>query len=216
MEPRLRRKPGTRGMPRPDRERLILDIAGALFAERGYHAVTMDDVAARADISKPVVYAYFGSKEGLYRAYIKRSGEELLERLRRAADPNAGAQERLHAGIIEFLNFVDERRDGWAVLYAEAGARGGPLADELAELRSRIARIVSGLVERGGQPPNGSSRHMTELDGIGHAFVGAGESLANWWLRHPELPLGQVARWLDAFAQAAVEGATCRQTSLDD
>ena len=53
-------------MPRAEREQLILDVAGQVFARAGYHSASMDEIAARAEISKPMLYTYFGSMEGLY------------------------------------------------------------------------------------------------------------------------------------------------------
>ena len=64
------------------REPQILEVAGQVFAARGYHAASMEEIAARADVTKPMVYSYFGSKERLYLAYIERSGRELLDRMR--------------------------------------------------------------------------------------------------------------------------------------
>ena len=60
------RRAGSRGVPRAVREPQILEVAGRIFAARGYHAASMDEIAAAADVTKPLVYAYFGSKEGLY------------------------------------------------------------------------------------------------------------------------------------------------------
>ena len=191
------RKAGTRGVPRAERERQILDVAGREFASRGYHAVSMDDVAERAGVSKPLVYSYFRSKEGLYLAYVERAGRELLERLRRAADPSAAPDERLRDGIAEFLAFVAERRDRWAVLYAEAAARGGPLAGRIAELRARIVGIVERLLAdtHRWRP----TRARTDRGGQCPPLVGAGESLANWWLNHPEVEAAPLADCLLAY-----------------
>src|SRR3954463_16390582 len=134
-----RRRAGSRGVPRAVREPQILEVAGRIFAARGYHAASMDEIAAQADVTKPLVYAYFGSKERLYVAYIEAAGRELLERMggarrerlegrRAATDPAAPPRERLRAGILEFLAFVAERRDGWQVLQSEAAGAGGPPA----------------------------------------------------------------------------------------
>src|SRR5215212_2640227 len=114
------RKAGTRGMPRAERTRQILAVAGHEFATRGYYAVSMDEAAEQAGVSKPMVYAYFGSKDGLYLAYVEQAGQDLLDRLRAAGAPSLAPQARLRAGVVEFLKFVADRRDGWAVLYAEA------------------------------------------------------------------------------------------------
>jgi AcrR family transcriptional regulator len=201
------RRAGSRGVPRAVREPQILEVAGQVFADRGYHAASMDEIAAAADVTKPLVYAYFGSKQGLYVAYIERSGRELLDRMRAAAAPGAPPYERLQAGVIEFLRFVDERRDGWQVLYSEAAARGGPLAEEVATLRTSIAAMIHRLLLQsidGGDSP----ATRAEIDGVAHAFVGAGESLANWWLTHPELPAERAAALLVALGRAGVQAAT--------
>src|SRR5437763_11190363 len=113
------RRAGTRRMPREARERLILDVAGQVFAQGDYHSASMDEIAALADVSKPMLYTYFGSKEGLYVAYIDRTGRELLDRLVGAAAPTTPPVPALRARIVEFLAFVEEHRDGWTVLVRE-------------------------------------------------------------------------------------------------
>jgi AcrR family transcriptional regulator len=205
---RTARRAGTRGVPRPIREAQILDVAGRVFAARGYHAASMDEIAAHADVTKPIIYAYFGSKERLYVAYIERVGQELLARLRAATVPTGPATERLHAGVLEFLRFVDERRDGWQVLYSEAAARGGPLAKEVASFRAAIAQMIRRLLMQIINHGEASAETAAALDGVSQAFVGAGESLANWWLAHPELPAERAAELLMALGRAGVQQAT--------
>jgi AcrR family transcriptional regulator len=188
-------------MPRPERERQMLEVAGKAFAECGFHAVSMDEIAERAGISKPMLYHYFGSKEGLYVAYVRQQGAALLAGMRDAAEPGAPPAERLRAGTLAFLGYVDEHRPGWALLYREAVSQGGPLAAEVAALRGRIAAIVQRLfLTVAGADAAGTS------EALGHAFVGAGESVANWWLEHPEEPREQVAGLLVRLAAGALPG----------
>jgi AcrR family transcriptional regulator len=188
-------------MPRLERERQMLDVAGTSFAARGFHAASMDEIARRAGISKPMLYHYFGSKEGLYVAYVRQQGSELLAGMREAAGPDAPPAERLWAGTMAFLGYVDEHRPGWALLYREAASQGGPLAEEIAGLRARIAAIVHRLfVSAGGDDASETS------SALAHALVGAGESLANWWLDHPEEPCEQVAELLVRLARGALPG----------
>ena len=202
-----RRRAGSRGVPRAVREPQILEVAGRVFAARGYHAASMEEIATEAGVTKPLVYAYFGSKENLYVAYIERAGRELLERMRRATDPTSPPSERLRAGSLQFLRFVEERRHGWRMLQAEATTRGGPLAEEVASLREGIAQMISQLLME--TIPNApvSDETTAAVDGVAHAVVGAGESLANWWLAHPELPPERAVELLVAFAQAGVDQA---------
>jgi AcrR family transcriptional regulator len=198
-------------MPRADRERLILDVAGQVFARAGYHSASMDEIAARAEVSKPMLYTYFGSKEGLYVAYIHRTGRKLLERLEGAApaeSPPAAPLLTLRLRIAEFLAFVEEHRDGWRILFVEASSTG-PVAAEVADLRRRIARAVRRMVETSVPVPSGLSE--VEIDGIAHAIVGAGESLANWWLEHPEVSREDVVDLYVGIVQGAVPAVLHRR-----
>jgi AcrR family transcriptional regulator len=191
-------------MPRERREQLILDVAGQVFARAGYESAPMDEIADRAGVSKPMLYTYFGSKEGLYLAYIERAGGELVERLvgAKAADPSPAAM--LRARITEFLSFVEEHRDGWLVLFRELGSTR-PFAERVAELRKRIAAAIRVMLEESAGSCSGHA--PASADAIAHALLGAGESLANWWLDHPEVPRDQVAAWYFGVVQAVVTGA---------
>jgi len=179
-------------MPRAEREQEMLEAAGEIFALQGFHAASMDAIAQAAGISKPMLYNYFGSKEGLYLAYIQHSGRALLRGLREAASPDASAGERLRAGILAFLTYVEDHRSGWAVLHREAAAQGGSLAAEVADLRERIAGLLTDLLEDAA---------------LAHAFVGAGESLASWWLAHPDQPKQQIEELLMQIAHLSTSPA---------
>ncbi len=197
-------------MPRQAREQLILDVAGQVFARGDYHSASMDEIAALADVSKPMLYTYFGSKEGLYVAYIDRTGRELLERLVRAAPDEPDQLVRLRARIAEFLAFVEEHRDGWTVLFREMSA-SRPLADEVATLRGQIAEAVRRMIDAVG----GAEGTLPPLaaDAIAHAIVGAGESLANWWLAHPQVAREDLVDWYVALVRATVTAAMRERTT---
>jgi AcrR family transcriptional regulator len=194
-------------MPRERREQLILDVAGQVFAKAGYESAPMDEIASLAGVSKPMLYAYFGSKEGLYLAYIERAGGDLLERLVNARTADSSPASLLRARITEFLSFVEEHADGWKVLFRELGSTR-PFAERVAELRSRIAGAIRVMVEDGA---GSCARYApTAADAIAHALVGAGESLANWWLDHPEVPRDEVAAWYLGVVQAVLSGPSGR------
>src|SRR5436305_10275094 len=122
-----------RRMPRAQREDEMLEAAGQAFATHGFHEASMDAIAEAAGISKPMLYNYFGSKQGLYVAYVERSGGLLIQRMREAAPPDAPAAERLRAGVLAFLTYAQEHSAGWAILHRETIAQGGPLATEVSE-----------------------------------------------------------------------------------
>ncbi|HEX4009979.1 MAG TPA: TetR/AcrR family transcriptional regulator [Solirubrobacteraceae bacterium] len=200
-------------MPRSVREQLILQVAGQVFAEGGYERASMDRIAELAGVSKPMLYAYFGSKEGLYVAYIERTGGELVQRLVRAdrgEDGDRPQSGRLRAVIGEFLAFVEEHRDGWTVLFRELNSRQ-PLAEQVAQLRDQIVGEVRRMLE-GGAAADGVWSGLTPpaSEGVAEAIVGAGEALANWWLRKPDVPRDEIIDWYVGLTRAAITTAISR------
>jgi AcrR family transcriptional regulator len=175
-------------MPRAEREDEMLRAAGAAFARSGFHDASMDAIAEAAGISKPMLYNYFGSKQGLYAAYIERSGHALLESMREADSRDAPPAQRLHAGILAFLTYAEEHSAGWTILHRETLAEGGLVAEELSGLRARVTEMLTTLFGD---------------EAFAHAFTGAGESLAGWWLAHPGQPKERIATILMDIARSA-------------
>jgi AcrR family transcriptional regulator len=193
-------------MPRPEREELILRQAGQIFADGGYERASMDAIAAAAGVSKPMLYAYFGSKEGLYMAYIERTGSELVQRLV-GAEGGGDRDARLRSVIGEFLAFVEEHRNGWTVLYRDLNTRR-TLAEQVANLRGEIVDEVRRMLEGA---PGRRGLEAPASEGVAHAIVGAGEALANWWLQKPGVDRAEVADWYVGLARAAIAAAPRRE-----
>jgi AcrR family transcriptional regulator len=178
----------------------MLAVAERAFAERGFHAASVDAIAEGAGISKPMVYAYFGSKEGLYRACMAQARERLFEALRRGADAGAAPDEQLWLGLLGFFTFVQEESDSWAVLLGDVTAGTGPFAQEGAEVRREIAGLIGDLLGRAARAEGLDEAAMGMLQPLARALMGAGEALAVWWTEHPEEPAERVALVLMNFA----------------
>ena len=101
----------------------MLDAAVRVFSRRGFHEASMDEIADEADISKPMVYAYLGSKDDLFRACVNREGTRLMESIVAVVGEGLPADEQLWRGLRAFFGFVGAHRDGWAVLYRQAKSR---------------------------------------------------------------------------------------------
>src|SRR5947209_191914 len=192
---------GRRKLPRAVRERQMLEVAGRVFAARGFHEASMDEIAQGAGISKPMVYSYFGSKEGLYFAYIELAGQRLLERMAQAAEGvrrsgDIDARATLRATSLAFFAHVDENREEWAVLFGELAARGAPASKEVAAVRRSITDRTAALFDIVLRRAGVDAANVGGTEPLAHAFVGAGESLANWWLEHPEEPTEAMAERL--------------------
>src|SRR3546814_20853730 len=97
---------GTKRLPRAVREQQMLDAAVDVFSDRGFHETSMDTIAAKAEISKPMLYLYYGSKEELFAACIHREGLRFLEALAPAGAPNLTPREELRDALEGFLGFV--------------------------------------------------------------------------------------------------------------
>ncbi|MGC5033909.1 TetR/AcrR family transcriptional regulator [Micromonospora sp. DT229] len=177
-------RPTFRRLPRAVREQQMLDAAVRVFSRHGYHGASMDEVAERAGISKPMVYAYLGTKEELFVACLHREGTRMMEAIAAAAMPDLQADERLWRGLRAFFGFVGAHRDGWAVLYRQARAERA-FADELAGMRARIIEVVAGMLDDALRA-EGREVAETELEVVAYALVGATESLGDWLADHPE------------------------------
>ncbi|HUR40214.1 MAG TPA: TetR/AcrR family transcriptional regulator [Verrucomicrobiae bacterium] len=193
-----------RKLPRAERERQMLDTAAQVFGRRGYHAAAMDDIARACGVTKPMLYAYFQSKEGLYLATVDRMGRAVLsavEELLRQPD----ARQRLLRGAEVIMKFIDRDRHGWAVLFAE-GLGEGPVARHVSNYRRRIVQLAALTLTE--TVPGYAPTHAAEPYAVG--MLGAGEALARWWLARPKAPLGSVleaTRLMVSAVQAAYQQA---------
>ena len=97
-----------------------------MFAERGFQNASMDAVAERVGVTKPVVYTHFGSKEGLLLACLSRARAELLDVTTAAAASADSPEEMLRRGTLAFFRYV-ENRPAWSLLCAESTVAGEAL-----------------------------------------------------------------------------------------
>ncbi|MFJ8953232.1 MULTISPECIES: TetR/AcrR family transcriptional regulator [unclassified Streptomyces] len=174
-------------MPRQMREQQIIDVGVRVFAKRGYHAASVDEIAELAGISKPMVYLYLDSKEGLFLACLRREAERLVAAFQEAARGAGAAPElRLHAGLSAFFAFVAEHRDSWVVLHRQASELSVAIAAAVADARRAIMAEVAGLIRDGiSDSGRGSQLGDEDADFVAHALVGAADSLTDWMESHP-------------------------------
>jgi AcrR family transcriptional regulator len=188
-----------RRLARADREQQILGIAHRAFATRGYGAVTMDEIAAEAGVTKPLLYAYFGNKEHLYEACMDPAGEALVEALTGALAAAGDAPDALAAGVRAFFAYVDSDRDAWRVLFDESLPAGGAIAERAAGYRERVTELLRdsfGAMLTEEQRANPQTAVVVEALSV--SLMAAAEELARWWLRTGELTAGQAADLLIA------------------
>ena len=184
-----------RRMPRPEREQQMLDAAHALFAERGFAAVTMDDVADAVGVTKPLLYSYWGNKEQLFLACLDRSAEALFERVLSAVQEAHEPADAVRAAVRVFFAFVEEDRAAWHVVFDPSSPVDGLVAERVALHRGRLAGLLAEAFLTM-VPKRYRERLRTEVEGRSHAVLGAAEALVRWWLRTGSLTAAEAAELL--------------------
>jgi AcrR family transcriptional regulator len=175
---------GTRGVPRAEREVQIVGVAVDEFAAHGYAGASMAVIARRAGISKPLVYQYFGSKDGLYLTCLHHVAGALLQRLERAQqqeDDSVASRVRTLQAIFDAL---EPQRSAWRLLYDTTLPTTGEIADAARGYQARTAR----LAESGSERFLRARGHRSTLDAsaLSAAWMGLVNALVTWWLEHPD------------------------------
>lgn len=182
-------------LSRAERMQQTLSVAHELFAERGYAAVTMDEVAGCVGVTKPLLYNYFGNKERLYVACMEQAGEALFAMIAEAVRDAQTPSEALNAGVLAFFDFLDRDRAAWAVLFGETSSHVGEVAERVADYRGRIARMAAASLLAQLAPARREAAEV-EVRALAEALLGAAEALARWWLRTQAISARQAAELL--------------------
>jgi AcrR family transcriptional regulator len=177
-----------------------LEVAHELFAERGYAAVKMDEIAAAVGVTKPLLYNYFGNKERLYIACMERAGDALTEAVAAAVGETESPGDALGAGVHAFFAFLDNDRAAWAVLFDETLPASGEVAERVGEYRGNILSFVSASM-LAQLPISRRELARVEVEALSTALLGAAEALARWWLRTEALSARQAADLLIATVE---------------
>ncbi|MFK4087860.1 TetR/AcrR family transcriptional regulator [Kribbella sp. NPDC020789] len=171
---------------RAAREREILAAAERIFGDRGYQGTSMDDVAAAVGVSKPLIYQYYGSKDGLFLACLARLRANLLETVSDAVLAATDAEDALYAGFVAWFQFLDDHPQAWSVLIDEGMLAAGPMAAATDEVRNAFVELISAMV-RLNLPPNRPA-DADEIEILAQSISGATERLAVWRTRTPNPP----------------------------
>jgi AcrR family transcriptional regulator len=191
--------PVKRRRNRAAREREILEAAERIFGERGYQGTSMDDVAAEVGVSKPLIYQYYGSKDGLFLACLARLRAHLLETVADAVMAARDPEDALYAGFVAWYQFLDDHPQAWSVLIDEGmlstNPAAGPATAATDEVRAAFIELISTMV-RMNLPP-GRTADADEIEIVAQSISGATERLAIWRSRIPAPPSPEkVARTL--------------------
>lgn len=175
---------GTKGVPREEREHQIVEAAMLAFGTRGFAATSIADVAAAAGISKPLIYNYFGSKDGLHAACLARGAALLGGEVERIAREEPVGIERGINTLDAIFAVLEGRRHVWRLLYDPSIPEVGPSAETAAAYHDRMHELaVEGVGELLGLAG------ITDPDDVDAATVtwsGVINSAMDWWIDRPD------------------------------
>jgi AcrR family transcriptional regulator len=172
----------------------LIEVGKAVFAERGYEATSVEEIAERAKVSKPIVYEHFGGKEGLYAVIVDREMENVVRRIAGAIE-SGSPRERLEGAALAFLTYVEEDPDGFAVLSREApvSARGGEMWSLLNEVATRVGEVFASEFRKAGYDRKAAPIYA-------HALVGMVTFVGQWWTEARKPSVETVTKHLVALA----------------
>lgn len=186
-------RPGTpRGprMTRAEREQQLLDVAEEVFAESGYTDSTMEQIAGRAGITKPVIYDHFGSKERLLTAVVERARDELFTALVATLGEmpkRSRTEDYIRAGTRTFMEFFERRQSSFRS-YVQESAVAAAAGGEIEDLRRHHAHLVADQL---GLIPALRDTDERMREGLAEIVIATNERVAGWRLRHPEITTEQ-------------------------
>jgi AcrR family transcriptional regulator len=182
-----------------ERRRQLLDVSRRLFAERGFEGTSIEEIAAQAGVSKPVVYEHFGGKEGLYAVVVDRE----VERLTAAAMvllEKPHSKPKFEAAAVSLLRYIEENGDGFRILVRDSspGSGSGTYGTLLADIAGQVDNIMADFLTSRGQDPALAPMYSQMMVGM-VAFTG------QWWLDARKPALEQVAKNLIDLAWGGLE-----------
>ncbi len=139
-------------MTSADRREQLIAVSRALFAGRGYEGTSVEEIAAKAQVSKPVVYEHFGGKEGLYAVVVDREVNTLLDGILSSltaeslaqAHPDNRQRELIERAALALLDYIESHTDGFRILSRDSSV--GQSTGSFASLLSDIASQVEGIL----------------------------------------------------------------------
>lgn len=159
-----------------ERRAQLLDVGRTIFSERGFEAASIEEIAKRAGVSKPVVYEHFGGKEGLYAVVVHREVESLLARITESLDATHPRQ-MLEQAAVALLSYIEDDRDGFRILTRDSpvASTAGNFASLIGDIATQVEHILAAEFK--------ARKYDVKLAPLySHALVGMVALVGQWWL----------------------------------
>jgi len=189
-------------LPAARRRRQLLEVALQIFAERGFHDTSMNDVAEAAGVTKPVLYQHFRSKRELFGEILTDVGNELQDTITKAVATAQTSHQMVELGFAAYFRHVDAHRDAFDLFYGHGFAREDEFAGLVEQVENTLAELVAGFIEIEGLAPE--QRRL-----LGHGIVGMIHGASTHWLKHAgESDPDVIARQLADLAWRGLRGVS--------
>jgi AcrR family transcriptional regulator len=162
-------------LPAARRREQLLEVALHVFAARGFHQTSMNDVAEAAGVTKPVLYQHFTSKRSLYLELLELVSLRLMAAIDDATSAAAGPREQVERGLRAYFRFVVDSPDEYQLMFGGGTRRDAEFAQESARLERSIAEVIADLIT-----VEGLAEHDRQL--LAHGIVGLAEGATRHWL----------------------------------
>ena len=172
------------------REQLI-DVGRKLFANKGFEGTTVEEIASKANVSKPVVYEHFGGKEGLYAVVVDREIAALLGGITGALTADLNSRETLERAASALLDYIESSTDGFRILVRDSppGQSTGSFASLMSDVASQVEHILAAEFKRRKLDPKTAPLYAQMLVGM-VALTG------QWWLDQRKMKKADVTAHL--------------------
>jgi AcrR family transcriptional regulator len=194
----------TRGarLPREERRAQLLDAANEVFTTRGYHAAAMDEIAATAGISKPVLYQHFDSKLDLYLALLDQACDSLVEVVRGGLDSTDHNADRVVAAMGAFYDFVSSASGEFRFVFESDLTGDGRVQERLWRVNNDVADLIAAVIAEDTRLPPGHAQ-LLAISLVGLAQVGA-----RYWVsdRSATIGLEQAKQLVSTLAWRGISG----------
>lgn len=199
------RRDGKARMTGKERREQLLDIGRALFAQKGFDATSVEEIATTAGVSKPVVYEHFGGKEGLYAVVVDREMRTLLDAITGALTSSGHPRELLERAAFALLDYVESSSDGFRILVRDSpvAQSTGTFASLISDAASQVEHIMVNQFKERGFDPRFAPMYAQMLVGM-VALTG------QWWLDARSPKKAVVAAHLVNLAWNGLSGLEAR------
>ncbi len=201
MSPRESSSGGRSRMTGPQRREQLLEVGAKLFADKGFEATSVEEIAAKANVSKPVVYEHFGGKEGLYAVVVDREIRTLLDGITEALRAETTPRGLLEAAALALLDYVEGSTDGFRILVRDspAGQSTGNFASLISDVATQVEHLLAAEFKSRKLDPKTAPIYAQMLVGM-VALTG------QWWLDSRKFKKADVAAHLVNLAWNGLSG----------